>query len=523
MTIASRSTMAEEIEMKFELAPDALSKLEATPWFQRLERSAEREELVSVYFDTPKFELRDGRFSLRVRHEGDKRSQTIKTEAIGPFSRREWETAIEDDSPDLERARQTALKPLATSKLWKKLEPVFETEVQRTTIPLEANGSRIEMAIDRGFVRSGGRAQPINEIELELRSGTTEALVELARTLAEVAPVRYAVRSKAERGYALAAKEPTRAVRAEPIELPEGVATGEAIQIIVLSCLRQLVLNEDGVRSRDPEAIHQMRVALRRLRAALSLFKSVLEDPETDELKGELKSLTDQLGPARDYDVFVDELVSPAEQATPADADLEELGAVIRERRAEGFEDAARAVDNERTRQTILATALWIVQGRWTTTTDPLRRAQRARPAAAFARDVFAERTKKAKKKLRKLRSLDAARRHKLRIAVKKLHYATEFYRTSFPEAETERMAYERTLKKVQDCLGRLNDVVVHERLASAIKKGSPTRSGRVPGAPAAFAMGRLTARESEGVESLVEAATDAGARLRKTPRFWKT
>jgi inorganic triphosphatase YgiF len=229
--------MADEIEMKFELAPDAMRELEETAWFQGLERSAEREELVSVYFDTPRLELRKRRFSLRLRHAGDKRSQTVKADASGPFARGEWETEIEGGTPDRERAQQTALKPLATSKLWKKLEPIFETEIQRTTIPVDSNGSRIEMALDRGFVRARSRG---------------------------------------------------------------------------------------------------------------SLFKDVIDDPETKSLNGELKWLTDQLGPARDYDVFVDELISPAEKATPEDADLEELAAVVRERRAEGFRDAALAVDGER-------------------------------------------------------------------------------------------------------------------------------------------------------------------------------
>ncbi|HEX4341260.1 MAG TPA: CHAD domain-containing protein [Polyangiaceae bacterium] len=121
--------------------------------------------------------------------------------------------------------------------------------------------------------------------------------------------------------------------------------------------------------------------------------------------------------------------------------------------------------------------------------------------------------------KLRKLRSLDAARRHKLRIAIKKLHYAADFFQASFPGARPERKAFERTLKKLQDTLGRLNDIVVHERFASTIKEGAPTRSGRAPGAAAAFAMGRLTAGENEGVESLVERAIEAGAQLRKVPR----
>src|SRR5882672_5109223 len=89
------SRMAIEVELKFELAPAAVRRLEASRWFRALEGSAKREELVSVYFDTRKRKLRDEGISLRVRHTGGKRLQTIKADAGMPLARKEWEKEIE--------------------------------------------------------------------------------------------------------------------------------------------------------------------------------------------------------------------------------------------------------------------------------------------------------------------------------------------------------------------------------------------------------------------------------------------
>jgi len=172
--------MGTETELKFELAPQDLRKLKAARALHR--KLSKEENLISVYFDTPRHELARNGVSLRVRHNGDKRLQTIKFERSGgSFRRGEWEREIKGKVPDLHKAPGTALAPLLTKKLKRSLKPIFATGVHRTSIPVSKNGSRIELALDEGQVRAGRRSTSIGELELELKRGKAGDVFKLAR------------------------------------------------------------------------------------------------------------------------------------------------------------------------------------------------------------------------------------------------------------------------------------------------------------------------------------------------------
>jgi len=154
--------MASEIEVKFELSPDAADRVAELTWLHDITCGpAKQVKLVSVYFDTGKQRLRAHGLSLRVRHVGDKRLQTIKAENKGTrgggFGRDEWEREIAGNRPDLKLAEGTALEKLATRKLKRKLRPLFETVIERTAIPLRCDGTVLELALDRGQIRGNGR------------------------------------------------------------------------------------------------------------------------------------------------------------------------------------------------------------------------------------------------------------------------------------------------------------------------------------------------------------------------------
>src|SRR5215469_9087449 len=122
--------MSSEIELKLEVPPNAIRKLRRLGLRNRTSKQAQETDLVSVYFDTAKHKLRRKGLSLRVRHIGDKRIQTLKANgewAAGLSRRDEWEKPIRRDTPDLRAARRTALAPLLSKKLAHALKPVFET------------------------------------------------------------------------------------------------------------------------------------------------------------------------------------------------------------------------------------------------------------------------------------------------------------------------------------------------------------------------------------------------------------
>jgi len=505
--------MPYEIEFKLRVPPQALPTVRKLPWL-RGAGPVRRAKLVSVYFDTPKQRLRQKGVVLRVRHLGRKRIQTVKTGGDGGLARGEWEREITSDLPDLTAAADSPLAGLAGAKLGRKLKPMFETEVVRTAIAVRLGKSLLEVALDQGEIRAGRRRERISEIEIELKKGEAADVIALAQRIADAVPARFEPRAKPERGYALCAGEAAKAVHAGDVVLEPSATTGEAFRAVGFSCLHQLCANERGVRAADSESVHQMRVGLRRLRAAMSVFRDLLRDSESETVKAELKWLTEQLGPARDFDVFVRESVAPLSGTS---AEMEILQKDIERRRDEGFKRARAAVDSERYRRLTLTIAFWLANGGWSTTVDPLKVAPRQRPATDFAAEVLGLRLAKIVKNTKKLDELDVRRRHKLRIAIKKLRYGCEFFASLFNGGKTRRRKLAAVLEELQDVLGVLNDLSVHRELA-----GEFIRHGPVEGRPEkAFAMGIVTGREQTRFEACMAAAMEAGKRISRRDTFW--
>lgn len=515
--------MARETELKLQVARPALDKAAKLPWLlEAAGGSARHEKLVSVYFDTPKGKLRRHGLGLRIRHIGAKRVQTIKASgngASGPLARGEWEQEITGKTPDLSLAKGTALAPLATKKLRRKLRPMFETSVDRLVLPLAAGGTEIEVAIDRGYIKTGGRREPISEIELELKRGRPASLAQLARRFTDSFPAAYGARGKPERGHALNAGEANDPVRGTAIALAADASTADAFRTIAFACLDHALANERAVRRGDAEGVHQMRVGLRRLRAALSLFKPLVPGAETEAIKAELKWLTDALGPARELDVLIGKSVEPARKTAPA-KEIRVLARGLKADRDVVFDKAADAVASERYRALGLKTALWIIDGEWSHNGDALAVALRDRPAADFAAEILDKRLKKIMARVRRLETLDPRRRHKLRIAVKKLRYGGSFFAGLFTggKRNAKRRGFAETLKKLQGALGALNDFEAHKRIGRTIanpRKRAPRQSQK------ALAIGFVAGQEERRVSSCLDVAAQAATRLAHAKRFW--
>ncbi len=514
--------MSTELELKFDLAPELIAKLQASKWLGELGESGKVQTAASVYFDTPEHSLRKHGISLRVRHIGNHRIQTLKRAKSAAFARPEWEAELDGDQPDLSLLRRRALKPLRAKRLERKLMPIFETRVERRTIPVQWNGSQIEIAIDLGSILANGCTTPIHEVEFELKVGTVQSVVALASRMLDEIAARYGLRSKAERGYALAARERLGVVRAESVALDRAASVADAFRVISHACLRHFALNEQGVLEHASESVHQMRIGLRRLRAALSVFKTLLNDPESRQIKEELRWLTEQLGPARDYDVLVNDNQALRREAELHAGPVGQLQGLLCQRFSDGLAQAAAAVASDRFRRIVATTALWMAGGHWAVAADPQLRTAREVSMRRFAKRMFRARTRKPHEKLARFDELDDRQRHELRIDVKKLHYATEFVGSLFVERDAARKRFTKLLKRIQDSLGELNDRVVHERIVSQLLSEAGEASVCAARNQIVYATGLIRGHEDAELQQLLARVHDDAARLARHEPFWR-
>jgi triphosphatase len=518
-----------EIELKLDLPAHSLARLSASAVLKGGTTSPPKAAtLTSVYFDTSKLKLRQRGLSLRVRRIGRRLVQTVKQEHNGNaalFARGEWEHYVHAKQPDLDAARDTALAPLLNKKLRRGLKPVFETRVRRKVFQIQNGESEIEFSIDKGKVEAGGNSSPLCEVELELKQGQASDLFKLAKTLAREVPVQLAVKSKADHGYALLTAEKAEAIKAAPVALAPDADVQSAFRIIARACLRQLIANQAMMLAGDAEALHQMRVALRRLRAAISLFSDMLTGPQTETLKGEFKWITRELGPARELEVFLKRVVKPVADRERGEPGIRLVSRELRQKREDAIARARAAVESPRFRDLALDAVAWIETGDWTGNPEDAAGMLRERPVEALAVEQLRRRWKKILKSGKRLDTLDPQRRHRLRIQAKKLRYAAEFFATVFPHKKCKRRRkdFVARLEELQDALGDLNDISVNGKLSGQLVESEDAaanwRGGRTK---KIFAVGRLSGREEARIAPLLNEAEQAYAAFVKSKPFWE-
>jgi len=517
----------QEIELKFEVDPAAAARLEQILLLRPGAKGPPpSQSLVSTYHDTADGDLRKAGFVLRVRQVGDKRVQTVKGAAVGLSARGEWECAIAGDEPDLKAAADTPLGPILRD-LKAPLGPVFATRVRRERHLVRQGRSRIEAAIDRGQVEAGGRTLAICELELELVSGPPSGLYVLARRLSAAAPLRLSFVTKAERGWRLAQGEtaPT-AVRLAKARLRPGMSVRQAFQATAAASLRQWAGNAAVLAAvRRPEAVHQMRVALRRLRTAMTLFKSVAADDAYPRLNGELKWLAGELDLARDLDVLIEDTFRPAAHRLHDQAGMAGLGERLLKARTKAYDRVIEILGQPRHLALVLDMAAWIDCGRWADPADPVHGPLADRPIEAMAGEGLDRLRRRIRHSGKRLKTLDPERRHRLRIRAKRLRYALEFFDGLYERRKAPRQAMLTALRSLQDSLGALNDMAVARRRGLALAEGGGRVAGEseAEGQQQAYAVGlaiglRLTA--TQDLLARAEAACDA---LSAIKAFWRS
>jgi inorganic triphosphatase YgiF len=482
-----------EIELKFLCArEDFDAVLAAAPPGEEKVR-----DLISVYFDGPDRPLEKAGATLRLRRHGARRIQTFKRGA--GLAREEREASVKGDAPD------RTMAPLPELIGPKPLEPQFEVRVTRRERRMMHGDAEIELALDEGEIQAGEAVTPLSEVELELKSGEEATLFELARGLAAAAPLYLSFDAKAERGQALRDGRAGKARHRHAPRLPKTATAGEALASTARSTLAQIAANAALVRAAPgAEAVHQLRVATRRLRSTLSTFRKVAPDDLLEAIRNDAKWLAHACDDARNLEVFAGHDLKRLRRLELPRAERAALRAAIRAAQARAQAQAVDAAASPRFRSFMIEAAAWTETGAW-------REGDAAKGCARdYAAKVLEKRMRRVLKRARKVETGSDDDRHELRIETKKLRYSAEAFESLYPQARVQ--SFIKPLKALQDALGSLND----QATALEIVEGLALADG-----DRAAACDAVKAHVGASKSKLVARAAKALEKLREAPRFW--
>ncbi|MEY4255265.1 MAG: hypothetical protein RLZZ141_492 [Pseudomonadota bacterium] len=487
-----------EVELKFDVARQDLEGLLASP----LWRNQPPIGLTSTYFDTDDQLLLRAGLSLRLR-AGVQTLKASRPDMSGLFERSEWEHEVPGPHLDLTRLTNTPLADLGLRA--EQLRAVVSIFVERRIAMVRtAPDSLVEVALDIGHIETGGRTLDFYELELERVEGPTRALFDLALSMANETRLVASFQSKADRGFAWLANQPAIALKAESRLDLSGLTVGQALRAMVREGLRHILHNGAMVRQeRDVEALHQIRVALRRLRSALGLFRSVAADDGFVDMRARLRSLSQLMGKARDLDVLIARLEASAVPSPRL------LDALIQDRSA-AYDAVCRVLNSHAYGQAILTVMAWAETGDWLGSSWP-QAELRDRPVLVFANAALERLRRKIKKEGEDLSTLAPEAQHRVRIRAKNLRYAMELFGSLYPDQIPARQDLIEAVKQVQDRLGVMNDRVVGEQLLRAHDRG-----------PAAFDAGQALSQLYAQQENASAQAEQALRKALDLPRFWR-
>ncbi|WP_026605754.1 CYTH and CHAD domain-containing protein [Methylocapsa acidiphila] len=451
------SDKALETELKFLFAPTELERILGAPALNGRPEDARFERLDATYFDTADRDLWKHGFSLRLRRSAKRLVQTVKRDMESGVQRREWECEITGPALDFAAIDGTPLGELTERReIRESLRPLFRVCIERMSFQLDQGATRIECAVDRGEIEAGGSKLPISELELELKGGDAAGLFDVARRLVQETSLLPSAISKAERGYLLARGSWGRSAKGEKLRLSAEKTNPQAFRSICSRRLHDFMLNEAAFSGDDRvEAVHQARVAIRRLRATISLFKPMVRDDAVAKIQDELRWLAGLLGAARDLDILCAKLRSPKTDPTARQA-LQPFADRLEAKRRRLYQEALNGARSARGRILLIELIAWIENGQW--------RAQPSDALEASLSNFIGGRLKKRSKKLKTLgadlANLGSEARHRVRIEAKKLRYMSEFFGDALDGVadRKEMKRFVQSLGDLQAALGEMHD-----------------------------------------------------------------
>jgi CHAD domain-containing protein len=506
----------EEIEWQLEAVDLAL----VDNWLREHPSAAEvavvpggARELRDVYYDTEDWRFYRAGYRMRVRNtDGESAQATMKALASAEGAlrrRREISEPIDGiktpkgiSGPVGDRVRRIAGSA--------DLRPLFEVRTRRRTFALCTETSSLgeivedtsgnirpqnseqdamvlaEIALDESeILANGGASTHLSRVEVEVGSDAQihDGVGDFVEVLRETLKLRPTLISKFRTGLSVAGLSPEMAPDLGPTKIDATLSCGEVAFAILRRHFAEMLAHEPGVRlGEDPEELHDMRVATRRLRAALKLYSSDFLPKRSERYERDLRWVAGALGEVRDLDVHLQRL---SEESSRNGEVLEEVVSLLRERRVEARRRMLKALDSNRYERLIASFSGTLRRGRSPSPTAPILEA-----APKLVRDRY----KKVRKAANKLSEDSPSEHfHDLRKKGKRLRYALEPMQEIYGKPAKKMV---KLLKEIQDDLGDHQDLIV----AAGLTQELGVAGDRPP--QAAFSMGSIAERySSEAVE----------------------
>ena len=444
--------------MRLRLEPSQLAALAASPLLAPTPNNMPR-RIQDRFFDTADYALarngitlwqrKSGRtLRLMLFHNGETLEAAASATVPGPAA----------FGPDWQATFSAVLKEAP-------LHEIARASLKQTTREL----GETMLIFETGHLIATGQKTPISEIEL---SGPALAVPGSAAALGAFAP-RLQPEPPGPRAVRLAGGPPP-CLHKAATSLAGDPSLDEAVETVLSTCLDQFLANWPVFyEGNEVAAVHQMRVAMRRLRSALGLFYRALPAPEFLALRDEAKRIAAALGEARNWDVFIAMLGAGPAAAFPNEAGFAALEAQCTAYRQAGYAQARALLEDPATTRFLLMAESFIARRGWRGGLPAETLPRLAEPARAFGEQSLERLHRKLRKRGKHLASLTPERRHRVRIDLKKLRYAAEFFSALLEPRQRVRQ-FHHAASALQDELGKLNDMATAEDMARRLHGDSP-------------------------------------------------
>jgi triphosphatase len=488
---------AAEATLEFDIEPAALARLLRSPSLATCRTGRARSGAVRiVWHDNAAGDLAAARLAVA------EQNGHWRLERLHPAAAPDWPPAT--PAPVLAEADAPALLgPLVPDAL----APVAAFTGRQRSYTLILADAPARLDVLEGALRGIAEDLPACRVRL---TGAPSAIATLAIELAQHARLEVPQAGLAACALAVAHGTSVPPRHLGTPHIPHGLSMADAIGA-VLSHLADVILHWAPLapEATTPEPVHQIRVAVRRLRSALVIFRRAAPDAPFRELGRDLKALATPLGAARDWDVFLAETGAHVQPAFIGDKRVIALLAAAHRKRGAAYAALGAYLRTESWHRLALYLAVLPTMRPWMATEDPAQQERLAAPAADFAANALHRQYKRMLGAGAEFAALEPAALHELRKQGKKLRYAAEFFTPLFAAKRVRR--FTERLVELQETLGAVNDGTVAADLMAELEGG----------ADRAFAVGVVRGYVAATSAPAASRAGKAWRKFTETSPFW--